>query len=378
MTPLLAAAGRASTAIDMEGHGLSATLPASALARPFDAAAFATERSPHADVTLASAAARLVGQIETVGRPVVLVGHSMGGHVVTAAAQRAPQLVERLVYVCAFMPASGAAGGAYVQSSENEGELVGPLVVADPGVVGAIRLDVRTPDPAYRAGLRDAFYGDLPAEVADGAIRLLSTDLPLGIAGGATDLTAEAWGSIPRTYVRCSGGPRDPSGPADALHRRGRRGLPRERDPRRRSRHRALAVHVGARPRRGGDPGGVIGVQSLGRVGIWSRELRFGDAADARDACRRARGARLRDALDSGRRWRRPARGRRRSARRDASGRDRDGHPQRVRPRPRGRRARPRRDRRAHPGRFLLGIGIGHAKFLDEEQAARSRHPLDG
>ncbi len=205
VTPLLAAAGRASTAIDMEGHGLSATLPASALARPFDAEAFATERSPHADVTLASAASRLVEQIATVGRPVVLVGHSMGGHVVTAAAQSAPQLIERLVYVCAFMPASGAAGGAYVQSSENEGELVGPLVVADPGVVGAIRLDTRSPDPAYRAGLRDAFYGDLSAETADGAIRLLSTDLPLGIAGGSTDLTAEAWGSIPRTYLRCSG-----------------------------------------------------------------------------------------------------------------------------------------------------------------------------
>jgi pimeloyl-ACP methyl ester carboxylesterase len=205
VTPVLAAAGRASTAVDMEAHGLSATLPASALSRPFDAQAFATERSPHADVTLASASARLVAQIATVGRPVVLVGHSMGGHVVTAAAQSAPQLIDRLVYVCAFMPASGVAGGAYVQSSENEGELVGPLVVADPGAVGAIRLDTRTPDAAYRAGIRDAFYGDLWPEAADGAIRLLSTDLPLGIAGGATDLTAEAWGSVPRTYVRCSG-----------------------------------------------------------------------------------------------------------------------------------------------------------------------------
>ena len=31
----------------------------------------------------------------------------------------------------------------------------------------------------------------------------------------------------------------------------------------------------------------------------------------------------------------------------------------------------------AHPGRFLLGIGIGHAKFLPAEAAARSRRPLE-
>jgi pimeloyl-ACP methyl ester carboxylesterase len=202
--PLLARAGRSPLAVDIEGHGLDAQLPASALARPFDAAAFATERSPHADVTLASATARLVAQIEAVGRPVVLVGHSLMGQLVTAAAQAAPQLVERLVYICAFMPASDMPAGAYVQSPENEGELLGALVVADPVEVGAVRLDVRSPDAAYRASLREALYADVPAAEADGVIRLLSTDLPLGIPGGATEVTAEAWGSIPRTYVRCS------------------------------------------------------------------------------------------------------------------------------------------------------------------------------
>ena len=128
--------------------------PASALARPFDAGAYATEPSPHADVTLASASAGLVRQLEAIGEPVVLVGHSLFGHVIGAAAERAPALVERLVYVCAVMAGSGADAGGYVQSAENEGEQVGALVVADPGVVGAVRLDVRSPDEDYRAALR--------------------------------------------------------------------------------------------------------------------------------------------------------------------------------------------------------------------------------
>jgi pimeloyl-ACP methyl ester carboxylesterase len=204
VAPLLARAGRSPVAVDVEGHGLAAELPSSAFARPFDATAFACERSPHAGITLASATARLVGQIEAVGRPVVLVGHSLMGHLASAAAQEVPQLVERLVYVCAFMPASGVPAGAYVESAENAGELLGALVVADPLEIGAVRLDVRSPDAAYRAGLRDALYADVAAAEADRVIRLLSTDLPLGIPGGATELSSEAWGSIPRTYVRCS------------------------------------------------------------------------------------------------------------------------------------------------------------------------------
>jgi pimeloyl-ACP methyl ester carboxylesterase len=204
VAPLLAGAGRRSFAVDVEGHGLAARLPASALARPFDAGALATERSSHANVTLASAADGLVRQLEAIGEPVVLVGHSLFGHVITATAERVPNLVERLVYVCAVMARSGADAGSYVQSAENDGERVGALVVADPSVVGAVRLDVRSPDPAYLAALREALYGDLSPADAGGAIRLLSSDLPLGIPGGATELTSEGWGAIPRTYVRCS------------------------------------------------------------------------------------------------------------------------------------------------------------------------------
>jgi pimeloyl-ACP methyl ester carboxylesterase len=205
LTSHLVAAGRRVLAVDMAGHGLDARLPASALARPFDEAAFATEPSPVADVTLDTAAERLVGQLRALGEPVVLVGHSMGGTVITAATARAPDLVEALVYVCAFMPASGVPAAAYIKSPENEGERVAELAAADPAVVGALRLDVGSPDPAYRAGIKKAFYTDVPDAAFDATVRLLSTDLPMAIAAGATELTPDGWGAIPRTYVVCTG-----------------------------------------------------------------------------------------------------------------------------------------------------------------------------
>jgi pimeloyl-ACP methyl ester carboxylesterase len=172
--------------------------------RELDLDAFATEASPVASVTLDTAADRLVSQLELIGDTCVLVGHSMGGHVITAAAQRAPHLVRRLVYVCAFMPASGVSAAAYIRSAENEGEQVSGLIAADPALVGAIRLDVRNPDPDYRARAVRASLGGVPDHLADAAIRLSSPDLPLGIVTGTTELTAEAWGAIPRTYVVCA------------------------------------------------------------------------------------------------------------------------------------------------------------------------------
>jgi hypothetical protein len=65
-------------------------------------------------------------------------------------------------------------------------------------------MDVASPDPAYRAAVREAFYGDVDPATADAAIALLTPDAPAGISTGATTLTADGWGSIPRTYVQCS------------------------------------------------------------------------------------------------------------------------------------------------------------------------------
>ena len=201
----LTAAGRQALAVDMAGHGLRARRPASPTARPFDAAALATEPSP-AQADLDEAAELFIAQAQALGggAPVTAVAHSMGGNVLTRAVQEAPGLFAHAVYVTAFMPASGVPAGAYIFSPENEGDLAGASLVADPAVIGGLRLDTTSRDPAYRQQLREAFFGDVPVHVADAAIGLLTPDAPAGIAAGATTLTADNWGSVPRTYVVCT------------------------------------------------------------------------------------------------------------------------------------------------------------------------------
>lgn len=202
----VAAAGRPATAVDMAGHGLRARRPLCLTRRPFSPDAVATEVSPVADVDLDQAGELLVSQIRAVGggRPVTVVAHSMGGTVLTRAAQTAPELVAHAVYLAAFMPGSDTPALAYAQMPENSGELVGRSFRADPAAVGALRLDLASDDPAYREQLHRAFYGDVDPTLADAALGLLTPDAPAGIALGATTLTRDSWGSIPRTYIICS------------------------------------------------------------------------------------------------------------------------------------------------------------------------------
>jgi pimeloyl-ACP methyl ester carboxylesterase len=199
-------AGTRALAVDMAGHGLRARRPAAVTGRPFDAGLAATEPSPVADVDLGQAGELLLAQLKQLGGgdPVVVVAHSIGGPVLTWAAQAAPGLVAHAVYLTAYMPASDVPPVTYLRMPEHEGGLAGTCLVADPAAVGAFRIDGASPDPAYRQRLREAFYGDVAPAVADAAIALLTPDAPLPIALGSVTLTAGGWGSVPRTYVICS------------------------------------------------------------------------------------------------------------------------------------------------------------------------------
>jgi len=65
------------------------------------------DQTPVEDVTLEACAARVVDVLASRDEPALLVGHSMGGVVITQAASNVPKLVASLAYVCAFMPSNG-------------------------------------------------------------------------------------------------------------------------------------------------------------------------------------------------------------------------------------------------------------------------------
>ena len=82
------------------------------------------------DVTLDAYAAH-VCQVLANGPPAVLVGHSMGGIVITQAAARCPQEIAQLVYVAAFIPQDGQSLVDLTQLPEGAGDQVQANMVVD-------------------------------------------------------------------------------------------------------------------------------------------------------------------------------------------------------------------------------------------------------
>ncbi|MBU9207445.1 alpha/beta fold hydrolase [Burkholderia multivorans] len=203
----LAARGHLSIARDLPAHGLHARFPASYHVRPLDKDAFGAEPSPVANTTLDDYATQVMQAVDdayALGRgKVILVGHSMGGLAITAAAERAPGKIAKLVYLAAFMPAAGVPGLDYVRAPENRGELLGPLMLASPRVAGALRIDPRSGDADYRAATRRALCDDVPQADFDAVANLMSCDVPAAPFATAIPTTAARWGAIERHYIKC-------------------------------------------------------------------------------------------------------------------------------------------------------------------------------
>ncbi|GHJ36624.1 alpha/beta fold hydrolase [Streptomyces sp. TS71-3] len=200
----LASRGVASVAVDLDGHGLKSCSPRSRWQRPFDSAAFSEEPSPVAGITASSAATSLVEQVRRIGggRPCLVVAHSAGGTVATAAAEQAPELFAELMYVAAFAPVGGKSQAEYTFLPENAGEMVVGGLSADPLSVGALRYDAGDGD--RRAAIREAFYNDVDDATAEAAISLLTADAPARVGFEQIRVTAERFGAVPHSYVVCS------------------------------------------------------------------------------------------------------------------------------------------------------------------------------
>jgi len=159
--------GIPSLAIDLPGHGAS-TLPLGDL---------------HGD-------AQHVGEVlDRIGGPVVLVGHSYGGAVITEAAAGRDDVVH-LVYLAAFVPEVGESVIGMLRSMPEARTLLDAAV--RPGPEGATVLD-----PAAAA---QALYADCAPGAVSAALDRLS---PQPIASVTQPVAASAIGQIQSTYVEC-------------------------------------------------------------------------------------------------------------------------------------------------------------------------------
>jgi pimeloyl-ACP methyl ester carboxylesterase len=132
----------------------------------------------------------VIAAAEQLGAPAVLVGHSMAGTVISAVAERRPDLVEHLVYMAAFLLPSGQSLYGFTQTSPGMTDsALGPALRPGDGVLGV------DPDQFI-----DVFCADAPGDLARHALSSLRPD-PLAPLGTPITVPPERWGTIGRSYI---------------------------------------------------------------------------------------------------------------------------------------------------------------------------------
>jgi len=172
LIPALEALGHRAVAIDLPAQG--------------------DDPTPSAETTLALWAGRVVAALEGFAAPPILVGHSMGGLSMTAAAEAAPARIAALVYLAAFLPQDGDSLFSMAAAHDPARAVLRNQVAPD-GITSM----------PEEATIVPAFYADCDAaDIAYARARF--RPLPLRPAIDKIHVTPERFGSVPRAYIECT------------------------------------------------------------------------------------------------------------------------------------------------------------------------------
>lgn len=149
------------------------------------------DKTPIREVSLQAYVDRVCKVLDGQPEPVILVGHSMGGVVISQAAEYRPEKIKTLVYLTAFLLQNGefllqVAGG------DTEALVLPNLVMSEDQSFATIKEEA----------IQQIVYGDCSDEDVKWAKSLL---VPQAAAPLATpiNITEKNFGRIPRVYIEC-------------------------------------------------------------------------------------------------------------------------------------------------------------------------------
>ncbi|NMH27395.1 alpha/beta fold hydrolase [Flavobacterium silvaticum] len=133
---------------------------------------------------------KVIEAISNVDGKVILVGHSMAGAVVTAVAESIPSRITKLVYIGAFLPASGQSIGDLAMSDPDS--KLGPSLVES---ADRLTLDVKADQ------LTNLFIADGNASVKQKIIDNYRAE-PAIPFGDKIIVTEKNFGSVQKAYIK--------------------------------------------------------------------------------------------------------------------------------------------------------------------------------
>lgn len=169
MQPLLNKNGNTCEAIDLPGHGKDLT--------------------PAGQITLGSYVDAVCKTLEKYDRPVVLIGHSRAGIIISQVAEQVPDKVSHLVYLCAFLIPNGEPMVATALTDTSS------LLVAN-----LIFNEAEGWHFPKESIFKNAFYNDCTEEDVALCSSLLTPE-PNAPVGTPLHLTENRYGRVKKTYI---------------------------------------------------------------------------------------------------------------------------------------------------------------------------------
>ncbi|MBN8222087.1 MAG: alpha/beta hydrolase [Spirochaetes bacterium] len=170
--PMLEAKGHAVVAVNLPGHG--------------------SENTPVAEISLQSYVDTVVSVVKKQNEPVILVGHSMGGMVVSQVAENYPEKIRMVIYVAAYLP-------------QNDQDLLSLANQDKQSLVGKnleFSADKSSATIAQKV-LVKAICADCSKELKDILVKYHKAE-PTRPLGEKVTLTAARFGKVTKKYIHTS------------------------------------------------------------------------------------------------------------------------------------------------------------------------------
>jgi pimeloyl-ACP methyl ester carboxylesterase len=167
-------AGHSAIAPDLPGHGADPT--------------------PQNQVTFEMAVSRIAELLERTPEPVVLVGHSMSGLIISQVAEQHPDRIRMLVWLAVFLVPTGTSLQSYLEASPEAGpsNVLANAIPSSDGVHISFR----------REKAREVFYNTTVIELAEPAAQRLGPSA-LSYLVSPVSLSKEKFDRVRRAYVLC-------------------------------------------------------------------------------------------------------------------------------------------------------------------------------
>lgn len=150
------------------------------------------DKTPHAEIKLATHADKVKAAINAQSQPVILVGHSFGGITISKVVDELPEKIERLVYLSAYLPRSGDSLAKLAEEDVENGFTEENFVIsadyASASVLARDRISI------FCADCTTAQQSTLLAHFHDEPLGPMAEPVTLG----------DKWTKVPKLYIKTS------------------------------------------------------------------------------------------------------------------------------------------------------------------------------